>query len=149
GGNQGGTLVTVARGDDLVKEIRSLLVQGQVTQFIDDQQCWLGIELEFANQRVIDLRSQQVIEHVHSGGEQHSMIGLTCAPTHDFGEKSFTHARITDENGTNSFWQKLQVKQPQDAMLGFHASFMVLEIEAVNGRLGVQTRQSEAALDGA
>ena len=41
---------------------------------IDEQQRGLGIGLEFANQRVIDLRSQQVIQHIHRGCEQHMTV---------------------------------------------------------------------------
>jgi len=34
---------------------------------------------------VINLRSEQMIQHVHGGGEQDALIGLADAPANDFG----------------------------------------------------------------
>ena len=47
--------MTVAGRDDLIEEIRRLLIQSQVTEFVADQQRWFGVVFEFANERVIDL----------------------------------------------------------------------------------------------
>jgi hypothetical protein len=38
---------------------------------------------------VIDLGGQQVVEHIHGGGEEHALIGLTGAPGDDFRQKGF------------------------------------------------------------
>ena len=59
---------------------------------IDKQQCGFGIRLEFANQRVIDLRSIQIVEHVHGGGEEHTLIGLTGTPADDLCQKGLSFA---------------------------------------------------------
>ena len=64
------SLLAVARGDDLVKEVRGLLIERQVAKLVTDEQGGIGIDLELADQRVIDLRSEQMIQHVHGGGEQ-------------------------------------------------------------------------------
>jgi hypothetical protein len=42
-GNDRRSLLSMARGDDLIKEIRSLLVESQISQLVTDEQCWLGI----------------------------------------------------------------------------------------------------------
>ena len=34
----GGTLLAVARGDDLIEEIGRLLVEGQIAEFVTDQE---------------------------------------------------------------------------------------------------------------
>jgi hypothetical protein len=51
---------------------------------------------------VIDLRSQQVVEHIHGGGEEHTLIGLTGAPGNDFRQEGFADARIADKDGARS-----------------------------------------------
>jgi len=42
--------VAVASGDDLVEEIRSLLVERQVAKFVADQERGFRVDLELANQ---------------------------------------------------------------------------------------------------
>ena len=77
--------MAVTGGNDLIKEIRGLLIEGQIAQLVHHEGRGLGIGLELADQRVIDLRSEQMIQHVHGGGEQDALIGLTDAPANDFG----------------------------------------------------------------
>jgi hypothetical protein len=55
------------------------LVEGQISKFVADEQCRLGIGLEFADEGMIDLGGEQVIEHVHCGGKQDALIGLAGA----------------------------------------------------------------------
>ena len=91
-------LLAVAGGDDLIEEIRGLLIEGQISKFVADEQRGLGIDLQLADQRVIDLRGEQMIEHVHGGGEQDALIGLAGAPADDFGQEGLADARIADED---------------------------------------------------
>ena len=63
-------VLAVAGGDDLVEKVRSLLIEGQISQFVTDEQRGLGIDPEFAHEGMIDLGGQQVIQHVHGGGEE-------------------------------------------------------------------------------
>src|ERR1700730_15815379 len=70
GGDDTRALVAVTRGDDLIEEIGSVLVERQVAKFVADKQSRLGIDFQLTDQRVIDLRGQQVIEHIHGGGEE-------------------------------------------------------------------------------
>ena len=106
GGDHGGTFLTMAGGDDLIEEIGGLLIQRKVTKFVHDEQRGFGIQPELADQRMIHLRRQQVIEHVHGGGEQHALIGLTGAPTDDFRQEGFAGARIADDDDASAFGRK-------------------------------------------
>ena len=45
--------------------------------------------------------------------------------------------------------KELQIEQAHDAILRFHAALVVLEVEAVDGVLGMQAGHAETALDGA
>jgi len=73
----------VARGDDLVEKVGSLLVQGQIAQLVTDEERRLGVSFQLTDQGVIHLGSQQVVEHVHGGGEEHALVGPTGAPGDD------------------------------------------------------------------
>src|SRR5580765_3743923 len=68
GGYDCGTSLAVAGGDNLIEEVRRLLVEGQISKFVTDQQRGLGIGLELADEGMIDLGGEQVIEHVHGTG---------------------------------------------------------------------------------
>ena len=72
-------------GNNLTKKIRGLLIEGQVAKLVNDKRRGLRIGLELADQRVINLRSEQMIQHVHGGGEQDALIGLADAPANDLG----------------------------------------------------------------
>src|SRR5215471_9856914 len=87
-------LVRVTGGDDLIKEVRSLLVKGQVAELVNDQSRGLGVDLEFADQRMIDLSSEQMIEHIHGRSEQDADVRLASAPAEDLSQEGFSHARI-------------------------------------------------------
>jgi hypothetical protein len=52
--------LTVAGRDHLIKKVGGLLIEGQIAQLIDDEQNGLGIGFQLADQRVIDLGSEQV-----------------------------------------------------------------------------------------
>ena len=45
----------MAGGDNLIEEVRRLLVEGQISKFVADEQCGLGIGLELADEGMIDL----------------------------------------------------------------------------------------------
>ena len=83
----------MARGDDLIEEIRGLLIQRQISQFVANQKRRIGIGLQFAHERVIDLRGQQMIQHVHGRRKQHAVVGLAGARADDFRQEGFTDAR--------------------------------------------------------
>jgi len=127
----------VAGGNDLVEEIRRLLVQGQIPKFVTDEQCGFGIRLEFPDEGVIDLGGEQVIEHVHGGGEQDALIRLAGAPAHDLGQKRFSDARISDENQVGAVGDKAQVEQAKDAILVLRAALVMSEVKRVDAGLGL------------
>jgi hypothetical protein len=94
---------------------------------------------------MIDLRSQEMVEHVHGGGEQHPLIRLTGAPADDFGQVSFTYARITNETHAGAVAQEVEIEQAKDASLELKARLVMVEVKAVDGRLALQAGDFEAA----
>jgi len=94
--------MAMSRRDDLIEEVGSLLVQGKITKLIDQKKRGLSVELELAHEGMIDLGSQQVIQHIHSGSEQYTLVGLTGTPADDFGQVGFAHAGIADNADTGT-----------------------------------------------
>lgn len=109
--------LVIEDGDDLVEKVGGLLIQGQVSEFVTDEQRRLGVDLQPPDERVIHLRRQQMIEHVHGGGEQHALIRLAGLPGDDLGQKGFAHAWIADEDCAGSLLEEVEVQQSQDAGL--------------------------------
>jgi len=96
---------------------------------------------------MVDLRSEQVIQHIHGRREEHALIRLTGAPAHDFGEEGLPHTGIADKDCAGTVVQELQIEQPQNAPLQFGAALMVFEVKAVDGMPGMEARETEAAFD--
>jgi hypothetical protein len=75
----------MAGGYDLIEQIRGLLIGSQIAKLVDDKRRGLRLGLELTYQRVINWRGEQVIQHVHRGGEQDAPIGLADTPANDLG----------------------------------------------------------------
>src|ERR1035437_2844634 len=55
GSDDCGPLLAVAGGDDLIEEVRRLLVESQIPELITNQESGFGIRFELAKEGVIDL----------------------------------------------------------------------------------------------
>jgi hypothetical protein len=98
---------------------------------------------------VIDLRCEQMIQHIHRGCEQHALVGLAGFRSDNAGEESLSHAGVADQYKVRPLLQKREIEQTQDAVLRLNTALVMVEVESVNGSLRLKTRQLEAALDGA
>jgi len=97
---------------------------------------------------MIHLGSQQLIQHVHCGGEEHTLIGLTGTPTDDFGQVCLAHTGIADEAHAGAVAQKVEIQETQDAGLQLSARLVMVKVETVDRRLGLQAGDLEATFDG-
>ena len=89
-----------------------------------------------------------MVEHVHGGGEQHPLIGLTGAPADDLGQIGFANAGIANETHAGAVAQEVEIEQAKDASLELEARLVMVKVEAVDGRLALQAGEFEAAFDG-
>jgi hypothetical protein len=89
---------------------------------------------------VIDLGSEQVIEPIHGGGEQHALIGRASAPSDKFCQKSLAHTWIADQYKIGAFVEERQIEQTQDARLGLLAALVMEEVKGIDAGLRLQTR---------
>ena len=117
----------MAGGNNLIKEIGGLLIESQITKFVDDQGGGLGVSFEMTHQRVIDLRCEQTIQHVHGSGEQNALIGLVRTPADDFSQEGLPDAGIADKHDAGAFLKKFQIKQADDAVLRLDAALWCLK----------------------
>jgi len=91
---------------------------------------------------------QEMVEHVHGGGEQHALVGLTGAPGDDLGQVGFAHAGIANETHAGAVAQEVEIEQAKDASLELESGLVMVKVEGVDGRLALQAREFEAAFDG-
>lgn len=89
-----------------------------------------------------------MVEHIHGGGEQDPLVGLTGAPADDPGEIGFAHSRIADNAHAGAVTQKVEIEQTKDAGLELESGLVMVKVEAVDGRLALQAGEFEAAFDG-
>jgi hypothetical protein len=94
-------------------------------------------------------RSEQVIEHVHSGGEQDALIGLAGAPGDQFRQECFANTWISDKHDVGSFGEEGEIEQAQEPGFGLQAAFVVMEVKGVDTGLGLEARESETPFNGA
>ena len=97
---------------------------------------------------MIDLRSQEMVEHVHGGGKQHPLVSLTGAPADDLGQVRLAHTGIANETHAGAVEQEVEIEQAKDASLELESGLVMVKVEAVDGRLALQAREFEAAFDG-
>ena len=122
---------------EMIEEIRRLLVEGQIPKFVTDEQCRFGIRLEFPDEGVIDLGGEQVIEHVHGGGEQDTLIRLAGAPAHDLGQEGLANPGISDKDQVGAVGDKGQIEQTQYAILVLRTALVMSEVKRVDAGLGL------------
>ena len=98
---------------------------------------------------MIHLRSEQLIEHVHGGGEEHALARLASSPANQLRKKRLAHAGISNNDNAGPIVEEFEIKQAQDAGLQFGTTLVVFEVEGVNGWACMQPRETETPLDGA
>lgn len=88
-----------------------------------------------------------MVEHIHGGGEENTLIALAGAPTNNFGQKRFPHARIPDDDSAGSFLQEVQIEHPENPILDLCPALVMFEVEVVDRVLRVKSGHSEAPVD--
>jgi len=89
-----------------------------------------------------------MIQHVHRGSEQDTLIGLTSAPGNQFRQKCFANPRISDEHNVGSFGEEGEIEETQESWFGLHTALVVVEVKGVDTGLGLEAGAAEAALNG-
>jgi hypothetical protein len=125
--------------DDLEKEVRTLLAQGEVTQLVHDQDVGGVVVMELFQQRVIRFGRNELIDHVHGGGKEHLDIGVAGRIGEAFGQEGFARPGIANENDITVGGDAVEVEERQNTGLLLLAGFMVVEVKLVALHLTVVT----------
>ena len=72
GGEDDGALF-VALGDDLEEEVGAVFVQGDVAEFVENEQIWAEVSLDLGFEAVVGLGSEQIIDDFDGGGEENTV----------------------------------------------------------------------------
>src|SRR6266487_596848 len=83
-------LVTPA--DQLEEQVGATLVDGQVSDLVDNQEPWHGVELELLLEPALGERLGQRTDHAGGGREQHPVAGLDGLQAEPDGEVGFADA---------------------------------------------------------
>ena len=79
----------VAFGDDLKEELCASLVQGQVPQFVDQQNFWAPVMLDLPGELATGFGGAKPVNHVNGGGKQHAMAAQAGCIAQGDGQMAF------------------------------------------------------------
>src|SRR5262249_43054207 len=137
----------VARADDLEQQVGAVLVDGEVSAFIDDQQVGLQVAAHLALQPAGGLRRGQGVDDVDSRSEED---GVTCdagGVTEGKGDMRLPEAYGTNEDDVGVIGDEGQTEQVQD--LRVIDLFWPTPLEVVHRLEHGEAGFFDAALDGA
>lgn len=97
GGEQDGAAFE-AGTDDLEEQIGALFVDGQVAEFVEDQQGRSDIFPEFLPQALRGLGGNEGVDHVDGGDPPHGMAGQAGLPSEGRGDVAFADADATEQD---------------------------------------------------
>jgi len=75
-----------------------------------------------------------VVEHVHGGCKQHTLVGRQARQAMIFAKKVFLTRGSRSAHG-GAFLEKAEIQKAEDATFALQASLVMVEVEAVDGVL--------------
>ena len=90
-----------------------------------------------------------MIQHVHGGCKQDTLVILAGFPADDAGKECFSHPGVADQHKVRAVAQKREIEQTKNAVLRLDAALVVVEAKRVDAGLRLQPGALEAALDSA
>ena len=103
--------------DDLEEEVGALWPQGEITDFVTDEESRGLVVVEFFEEGSIGLGGDEVIDHVDGAGEEDLEIGVAGGVGDAFGQEGFSGAGVADQDHIPVFGDEVQVEEVED--LGF------------------------------
>lgn len=97
---------------------------------------------------MIDLRGEQLIEHIHRRGEEHTEVALAGLEREDLGDHRLAGAGIANQYNVGSSPHEVEIEQLQDARFGLLAALVIGELKRVDGLRRLQFRLLHLTFDG-
>jgi hypothetical protein len=83
--------------DDLEEEVRALWPEGEITEFVTNEESRGLVVVELSEERSIGLCSGEMVDHIDGTGEEDLEIGVAGGVGDAFGQKGFSGARVADQ----------------------------------------------------
>ena len=129
GENDGCPLVTGA--DDLEEEVAALLVQGQVAEFVEDEQLWGGVLAQGGGQIVGANGTLQSVDNIDGIGEKDAFACQCGGVANGGSQMAFAQPGISEKEEVFLALQKIQGKEAFDGLAGDF--FWPFPIEGIEG----------------
>ena len=91
----------------------------EIADFITDKQIRRLIILELFQERMIRFSGDQMIEHIHCGGEKRFDAGLSGRIGQALGNKAFADSGIADQDDIFLLFDKVQVHKVKNQIFLF------------------------------
>ena len=82
---------------------------------------------------MIDLRGEQLIEHIHRRGEKHTEVALAGLEREDLGKHCLASAGVANEHDVRASAHEVEIEQLQDPRFGLLAALVIGELKRVDG----------------
>src|SRR5262245_51561163 len=115
------------------EQVRSLLTQGQVAEFIEHQNLGGLIILELFEQRAVGFSGNEMVDHIDGGGKEDLDVGIARGIGEAFGQEGFARTRVANENDIHMGAGKVEGEQVEDPRFLLLSRLVVAEVELVNG----------------
>ncbi len=114
--NQRG-LCLVPCADDLEEEVRALWTEGEITEFVTNEEGRGLIIVELSEEGSVCLCGDEMIDHIDGRGEEDLNVGVACGIGDAFGQEGFAGPGVADEDHIPVLGDEVQVEEIED--LGF------------------------------
>lgn len=110
-GRHDGAALLVALADDLKQQIRAGLVDGQIAQFIEDEQRGLAVAVQGLFEPFGALCRGEGIDHLHGGSEAHAQPLQAGGIAERRGQMRLAKADVAEEDHVALLGEELQSEQ--------------------------------------
>jgi hypothetical protein len=135
--------------DDLEEEVGALWSEGEITEFVTNEESRGLVVVELSKEGSIGLGGDEMIDHIDGTGEEDLEIGVAGGVGNAFGQESFSGAWVADQDHIPALGNEVQVEEIEDLGFLLLPGFMVVEIEGIDGDFFIQPGLLESELDGA
>jgi len=135
--------------DDLEKEVGALGPEGEITDFVTNEESRGLIVVELFEERSIGLGGDEMIDHIDGTGEEDLEIGVAGGIGDAFGQEGFSGAWVADQDYIPVLRDEVQVEEVEDLGFLLLPGFVVVEIEGIDGDFFIQPGLLESEFDGA
>ena len=104
----------VALAQDLEEQVGAALIDGQVAEFIEDEQSRGKIAFEFGLESAVDLSGAQGVDDIDGVGEEDAVALLAGAVAEGGGEMGFAEADQAEEDDIGFFLDEAQAEEVLD-----------------------------------